>query len=316
MAAANGIGALADTRFIQKPTKIPEDRAKWAEWRSQFENFMGCVEAQYPEEMFLAANNPDPLDMTTYGTETVRRARTLYAIIASLASSSVLPVCKAHQRTRNGFEVWRLMIKDREPKTDGRRLMLLCELVAGKLLNGAKSKDVLQKLITWETSLAEYEAMGTPMADELTRGVLLKNAPEQIATHLHINITTLPDYLTMRTAIESFLTARNQWVGISTAASSNQGYAPMDIRAIGGGVVCHNCGRPGHTKQNCWREGGGAYVAGSGKTVDSKGKTKGDQKGKGWKGDQKGKGKGYQKGKMKRWRFTNKRRVERRSEGS
>ena len=34
------VTALYDHRIVTKPGKIPKDRAKWLEWRFDFENFM------------------------------------------------------------------------------------------------------------------------------------------------------------------------------------------------------------------------------------------------------------------------------------
>ena len=35
--------ALYDHRIVTKPGKIPKDRAKWLEWRFDFENFMMLI---------------------------------------------------------------------------------------------------------------------------------------------------------------------------------------------------------------------------------------------------------------------------------
>ena len=66
--------------------------------------------------------------------------------------------------------------------------------------------------------------------------------PEHIKTHIHLNLTRLPDYASVRSEIETFLEARQ--------SSSNPD--AMDIGSLNGQKgVCRNCGQRGHWAASC-----------------------------------------------------------------
>ena len=66
--------------------------------------------------------------------------------------------------------------------------------------------------------------------------------PEHIKTHIHLNLTRLPDYASVRSEIETFLEARQ--------SSSNPD--AMDIGSLNGQKgVCHNWGQRGHWTASC-----------------------------------------------------------------
>ena len=85
--------------------------------------------------------------------------------------------------------------------------------------------------------------------------------PEHIKTHIHLNLTRLPDYASVRSEIETFFEARQ--------SSSNPD--AMDIGSLNGQKgVCRNCGQRGHWATSCPKRG-----KSGGKNDDGKGKGKG-----------------------------------------
>ena len=96
---------------------------------------------------------------------------------------------------------------------------------------------------------------------------------EHIKTHIHLNLTRLPDYASVRSEIETFLEARQ--------SSSN--LDAMDIGSLNGQKgVCRNCGQRGHWAASCPKRGrsdgkgqGKKGKSSKGKTDDGKGKGKG-----------------------------------------
>ena len=101
--------------------------------------------------------------------------------------------------------------------------------------------------------------------------------PEHIKTHIHLNLTRLPDYAAVRSEIESFLEARQ----------SRSNPDAMDIGSLNGQKgVCRTCGQRGHWAAECPKRGKKGQGS---KGDDDKGQGK---SGKGKTGDGKGKGKG------------------------
>ena len=102
--------------------------------------------------------------------------------------------------------------------------------------------------------------------------------PEHIKTHIHLNLTRLPDYASVRSEIETFLEARQ--------SSSNPD--AMDIGSLNGQQgVCRNCGQKGHSAASCPKRGKSGGNGDDGKGQGKKGKSS-----KGKTDDGKGKGKG------------------------
>ena len=102
--------------------------------------------------------------------------------------------------------------------------------------------------------------------------------PEHIKTHIHLNLTRLPDYASVRSEIETFLEARQ--------SSSNPD--EMDIGSLNGQKgVCRNCGQRGRWAASCPKRG-----KSGGKGDDGKGQGKKGKSSKGKTDDGKGKGKG------------------------
>ena len=102
--------------------------------------------------------------------------------------------------------------------------------------------------------------------------------PEHIKTHIHFNLTRVPDDASIRSEIETFFEARQ--------SSSNPD--EMDIGSLNGQKgVCRNCGQRGHWAASCPKRG-----KSGGKGDDGKGQGKKGKSSKGKNDDSKGKGKG------------------------
>ena len=96
--------------------------------------------------------------------------------------------------------------------------------------------------------------------------------PEHIKTQIHLNLTRLPDYASVRSEMETFLEARQS---ISNTDA-------MDIGCLNGQKgVCRNCGQRGHWAASCPKRG-----KSGGKGQGKKGKSSKDKN-----DDGKGKGK-------------------------
>ena len=52
---------IIDTKLIDKPSKCPEGKDKWPEWRFKFENYMACLEPKYTKELDEAAVSTGPI---------------------------------------------------------------------------------------------------------------------------------------------------------------------------------------------------------------------------------------------------------------
>ena len=117
---------MVDTRLLIKPTRFKDgnkDPSAWAEWRFTFENYMACLDEQYSDELTQAADQANPIIISASAQPaTHKRAKTLFAVLAGLLTGKDLALCKPEKVPRNGFEVWRRVVQEHEPKSDSRKL--------------------------------------------------------------------------------------------------------------------------------------------------------------------------------------------------
>ena len=83
-------------------------------------------------------------------------------------------------------------------------------------------------------------------SDDVRSRILTEMCPEHIKTHIHFNLTRMPDYAAVRSEIETFLEARQS---ISNPDA-------MDIGSLDGQKGdCRSCGQRGHWAADCPKRG-------------------------------------------------------------
>ena len=106
-------------------------------------------------------------------------------------------------------------------------------------------------------------------SDDVRSRILTEMCPEHIKTHIHLNLTGLPDYAAVRSEIERFLEARK----------SRSNPDAMDIGSLDGQKgVCRTCGQRGYWGAECPKRGKNGQ---GGKGEDDRGQGKKGKSGKG-----------------------------------
>eukprot|EP00971_Amphidinium_carterae_P198977 3948749-Amphidinium_carterae.1 len=120
---------LVDTKgVIAKPQNIPENREKWADWKFTFENHMGVLAPECIHELAFAAGEIAPLNINIGEAETQQRSILLYSVLSSVATGKARTILMSLRASRHGFEAWRRVCEEYEPKSEGRKLAMLTEL--------------------------------------------------------------------------------------------------------------------------------------------------------------------------------------------
>ena len=78
-------------------------------------------------------------------------------MLASLTTGKAKLIIKGLRARRNGFEGWRLLCEEYEPKSDSRRLALVNEIMEAKILKGKSNTQFAAALMTWEDLIDNYE---------------------------------------------------------------------------------------------------------------------------------------------------------------
>ena len=258
---------LLDTRQINKPSPFGGAQKEWLEWKFKFTNYLFLVSDRYYDLLTAAEQSADPI--ADQADETRRRLQhVLYAVMASLLTGKCLKQLQVVP-DQNGFEAWRLLVAEMEPRLIQHRLGMLNRLMSVDL---SGTDDVFkERLSSWERDIAEYERLTTKHFDpELKMAVVLQRAPDGLRQHLQLSAHTFGnDWDRMRNVIEMYLQTRRVW-------QSGQGPAPMEVDYLG------SRGAKGHASK------------GSTKGSQHQGQSKGSGDGKGSlpKGGKKGSGKG------------------------
>ena len=263
---------------VFKPETRGDEVQKWQDWKFAFENFVGVVDPIMAQEMKDAAQKSDETAFGALTEERKRRAEKLYSLLSSLMKNRPLRLVRgiSHQ---NGYEAWRIIMKDMQPPTGQRSLALVQALNTVKF---GVNKSISEQLPHFELMVREYErTSNSTYPDDLKVAVVLAALPASLKTNLQMIITDSTTYDKVKARIELYEQVTTQWSSDSLSMpvkATEDESTPMEVDAI-------------------WQKGGKKGKGDGVKGKFSKGKEKG--KSKGWKGFNafgKGKGKGKQKG--------------------
>ena len=271
---------------------IEQDISKWTEFYDGFRAWLLYADPEYETSLdHLESNTATPVDISTMDGPQVSRARQLYSILIGSLKGKPLRILKGVSN-RNGFEAWRQLLAQYQPRTRARSISLLSALMNFPVFN--KSQTILEQVQGFERLRAEYrKSSGVDLADDVSLSILVRCLPKHLQQHMQLQLTESSTYGSIRSLVIAYEQTTSSWtdkriyseVGVFTGAVTSYGnpgdLAPMEIGAL-------------HWKGK-----------GKGKSKDSqfgwkgKGKGKDDFKGKGKSkgkfGKSDGKGKGFGK---------------------
>ena len=290
---------LFDHRIVQKPKVMGNDRTMWKEWKFEVTNFMCLVHAQFTDDLRVAEAERSTID-DSENAELRRRSTLLYSILASITKDRAKQIVMQEQNSRNGYEVWRLLIAEFEPRGTSRRLFMLRELCKAAKLQNRTEANFYQGLLEWEQQVMEYDRMPSDVPgqqanlfhEDLKRAVVMGSAPDALQTHLAL-LPAGSTYAELRAKIEGYLRSKGAWalgesvsdaMEVDAATWSNEchrcGKQHRSSECPYWQHECRTCGKVGHLSSKC-RSGskGGGKSKDGGKNKDKNGgKTKGKDK--------------------------------------
>ena len=117
-----------ETRCIDKPERFsPKDAedelTKWDDWRHTFVNYVCAQDPAFAAELdTIDQQRTDEYDITSTTSDTLRRCRMMYYMLASFVRGRPLRLARVHEHTRNGYSAWRDLLQELEPRERGRGL--------------------------------------------------------------------------------------------------------------------------------------------------------------------------------------------------
>lgn len=263
-----------------KPESRGEELGKWQDWRFAFENFIRILDDGMLTEMTVATESEKEIQMVSITLEQQKRAEKLYSLLSMLMRNRPQRLVRGVQ-DQNGYEAWRVLVRDMQPPTRQRGLALIQSLNKIKFEQG---KSVAEQLPQFELMVREYEkTSGNTYPDDLKVAAVVSALPSTMRMHIQMHITEVSTVWTADS---------NMQMPVKAHFDDDSGVAPMEVDAVWAkGSGKYGKDSKGGKKGFKGKDKGKKGEKGMFSSFGSKGK---DGKGKKGKMDQSGKGKGVQ----------------------
>ncbi|CAE8619652.1 unnamed protein product [Polarella glacialis] len=266
-------------------------------------NWLSLIDSRIDELLEVAAASLVPIKTQT-DDDMKHMQHIIFAVLSSYLQSSSFSLIQA-VKARNGFEAWRALCKEFEPKTAQRKLSMLSHLLMNPDF-GETDEEFLVKWRQWKADIDAYESfVGKPFDTDLMIAVMLNFTPWEMRRHLQFNAAQYEDsYQRLEDLVISYLQSKQLWTDLEEEheAHDRRGRRPMEVDEIEATVQRLTENQDAQQLETLiQRLTATKGKAGGGKGRDQQGRWQGR-----WQGDQQqskgagaGKGEGKRKGKNK-----------------
>ena len=144
-------GLGVDARWLSKPERFRNAQEQWPSWKFQFINFLALFHTSYPDVLDQCAQASADIEIDRGRDEAFfDKGRWLYSILISFFQKGKAFNIARSVRDRNGWQVWRLLCLEYEPKLPSKSLMLLQRVMKPDHLATAGLKEFEERLLEWE----------------------------------------------------------------------------------------------------------------------------------------------------------------------
>ena len=156
------------------------------------EHMAAAVVPSLTDSLEWAAQQETPMltvDDVEAGPDSVEVNPQVYVALAELLQGEALDIVQNTARGA-GLEAWRKLVRRFDPQTTGRKRTL-------QILNPGTLKvhELSRAIEQWEERVRSYQSrVREKFSDDVRSGILTEMCPEHIKTHIHLNLTRLPDY--------------------------------------------------------------------------------------------------------------------------
>jgi len=198
-----------DPRLLEKPDQFDGSPERWSEWRFRFVAWFSAVVPNAATALEEAAAARTEIDMTAASTPLVRSGGFLYAALASYCRGLPLQMVRAAE-AGNGWEAWRALNQEYEPRLAARKLAMLTSMLSPDL---GTEKNCLEKFMQWERELKKNESViGISLPEDLRIAVAMQRLPSALKQHVQLHAADIGgSYERFRVVLVSYLQARRQW---------------------------------------------------------------------------------------------------------
>ena len=106
---------------VFKAESRSEELQRWQDWKFSFESFIGVSDSALLREMRDAGNQQYVISMNALPPDQRNRSEKLYSMLSTLMKNRALRLARGVTE-QNGYEAWRVIMKDLQPSTRQRSL--------------------------------------------------------------------------------------------------------------------------------------------------------------------------------------------------
>ena len=173
-----------DVRLVERPPRFDGSESLRKDWRFRMENWLGLIDAELPTLLAALAVTENQVPL-----QAGRRGRLCDLLFVILSTQLEGPALRQLQLVpdRNGFEAWRRLCLELEPRAAHRKLLALDKLLHPSLVT-TSSGAFLDSWRAWEKDLREYEDLsGHPFDTEVQAAILVRHVPDELRRHLQLS---------------------------------------------------------------------------------------------------------------------------------
>ena len=189
--------AFIESQAFSKLANFDTRAASWKAWAFKFENMAAAVVPSSRESVEWAAQQETPIlnvDNVEAGPDSVEINPQVYVALAEPLQGEGLDIVQKNTTRGAGLGAWRKLVRT-----------LLSRIIK---LGTFKVHELSRAIEQWEECVRLYQSRAREkMSDDVRSGILTEVCPQHIKTHIHLNLTRLPDDAAVRSEIETFLEA-------------------------------------------------------------------------------------------------------------
>ena len=186
-----------ESRAFSKLATFDSKAASWKDWAFKFENMAAAV-VPSSRDTLGAAQQDTPIlnvDDVEAGPDPVEINPQVYVALAELLEGEALDIVQNTTRGA-GLEAWRKLVRRFDLQTVGRKRTLMSRITNPGTV---KVHELSRAIEQWEERVRSHQSRAREkMSDDVRSGILTETCPEHIKTHIHLNLSRLPEYASGR----------------------------------------------------------------------------------------------------------------------